>query len=179
MLDNGGLLTEFMSGTESLPAYFVRRNRIVAGAADATVVIESAEKGGSLITASIAHSYSRDCFAYPGRVTDENSKGCNDLISRNRAALITSAEDFVAAMNWSPANNGKKNIPEQMQLFAELSPEEETIMQHLMKEPDGIQINRLVVETNIPINRLTPLLFELEMKEMVKALAGGRYKAIN
>ena len=179
MLDNGGLLTEFMSGTESLPAYFVRRNRIVAGASDATVVIESAEKGGSLITASIAHSYSRDCFAYPGRVTDENSKGCNDLISRNRAALITSAEDFVAAMNWQPANNGKKNIPEQMQLFTELSPEEETIMQHLMKEPDGIQINRLVVETNIPINRLTPLLFELEMKEQVKALAGGRYKAIN
>lgn len=179
MLDNGGLLTEFMSETESLPAYFVRRNRIVAGAADATVVIESAEKGGSLITASIAHSYSRDCFAYPGRVTDENSKGCNDLISRNRAALITSAEDFVAAMNWKPTRSRKKNIPEQMQLFTELSPEEETIMQQLIKEPDGIQINRLVVETNIPINRLTPLLFELEMKEMVKALAGGRYKAIN
>lgn len=175
MLENGGLLTEFMSGTESLPAYFVRRNRIVAGMADATVVVESASSGGSLITASIAHSYSRDCFAFPGRVTDENSKGCNALICSNRAALITCASDFVEAMNWSVSKQPEK--PRQMELFTNLTPEEETIMQQLARFPDGVQINRLVVETNIPINRLMPLLFELEMKDVVKTLAGGRYKA--
>ena len=178
MLENGGLLTEFMSGTESLPAYFVRRNRIVAGMSDATVVVESASKGGSLITASIAYSYSRDCFAFPGRVNDENSKGCNELISRNRAALITSATDFVSAMNWRPSRKTPKDNPAQMQLF-NFTPEEEIVMQQLARFPEGVQINRLVVETNIPVNRLMPLLFELEMKEHVKTLAGGRYKANN
>ncbi len=175
MLENGGLLTEFMSGTESLPAYFVRRNRIVAGMSDATVVIESAASGGSLITASIAHSYSRDCFAYPGRVTDENSKGCNALICNNRASLITCASDFITAMNWGLPKQPK--MPQQMQLFTNLTPEEEVVMQQLARFPDGVQINRLVVETNIPVNRLMPLLFELEMKDAVKTLAGGRYKA--
>ena len=174
MLENGGLLTEFMSGTESLPAYFVRRNRIVAGISDATVVVESASSGGSLITASIAHSYSRDCFAYPGRVTDENSKGCNALICSNRAALITCAADFVSAMNWAVPK--RTETPRQMQLFTNLTPDEETVLEHLSRFPDGVQINRLVVETNIPINRLMPLLFELEMKDVVKTLAGGRYK---
>lgn len=175
MLENGGLLTEFMSETESLPAYFVRRNRIVAGMADATVVVESAASGGSLITASIAHSYSRDCFAFPGRVTDENSKGCNALISNNRAALITCAADFIAAMNWGTPKQVEK--PRQMQLFSNLTPDEELVMQQLARFPDGVQINRLVVETNISINRLMPLLFELEMKDLIKTLAGGRYKA--
>mgnify|MGYP003305970497 CR=1 FL=1 len=132
MLENGGLLTEFMSGTESLPAYFVRRNRIVAGMADATVVVESASSGGSLITASIAHSYSRDCFAFPGRVTDENSKGCNALICSNRAALITCAADFVEAMNWSVSKQVEK--PRQMELFTNLTPEEEIVMQQLARE---------------------------------------------
>lgn len=175
MLDNGGLLTEFMSETDSLPPYFVRRNRIVAGMSDATVVIESASSGGSLITASIAHSYSRECFAYPGRVTDENSKGCNALICNNRAALITCAADFITAMNWGVAKKDEK--PRQMQLFTNLTPDEELVMQHLGRYPDGVQINKLVVETNIPINRLMPLLFELEMKDVVQTLAGGRYKA--
>ena len=175
MLENGGLLTEFMSGTESLPAYFVRRNRIVAGMSDATVVIESASSGGSLITASIAYSYSRDCFAFPGRVTDENSKGCNTLICKNRAALITCAADFIDAMNWGVPSQPEK--PRQMQLFSNLTPDEELVMQQLARFPDGVQINRLVVETNVPINRLMPLLFELEMKDLIKTLAGGRYKA--
>ena len=177
MLENGGLLTEFMSETESLPAYFVRRNRIVAGMSDATVVVESASSGGSLITASIAHSYSRDCFAFPGRVTDENSKGCNSLICNNRAALITCAADFITAMNWGAPKQSEK--PRQMQLFTNLSPDEELVMQQLARFPDGVQINRLVVETNIPVNKLMPLLFELEMKDVIKTLAGGRYKAKN
>lgn len=100
MLTQGGLLTEFMSGTNPDRQNFVKRNRIVAGLSDATLVVESGPKGGSLITAEIAESYQRDCFAFPGRVGDTYSTGCNVLIQKNRAALIQSAEDVVKAMNW-------------------------------------------------------------------------------
>ena len=178
MLENGGLLTEFMSGTESLKPFFVQRNRIVAGMADATVVVESASKGGSLITASLASGYSRDCFAFPGRVNDQYSQGCNELVSRNRAALITSAYDFVEAMNWDIAAK-KKSVEElQTELFPELSPEESAVMTALRGDSDGLQVNQMVVQLNIPINRLLPLLFEMEMKGLVKAVAGGRYRVM-
>ena len=176
MLANGGLLTEFMSGTNSLPAYFVQRNRIVAGLSDATIVVESAASGGSLITASLAQSYSRDCFAFPGRVNDKYSIGCNELIARNRAALITSAYDFMEAMNWSGKKH-KESIQEQ-ELFPELSPEEKTIMELLKSSTDGFQVNQLVVKLNIPINRLMPLLFRLEMKNLIRSVAGGCYRAV-
>ena len=177
MLANGGLLTEFMSGTEPFPGNFVRRNRIVAGLSDATVVVESAAKGGSLITASIANSYSRDCFAYPGRVIDSASAGCNKLIASNRAALITSAEDFAEAMNWADAKKKSGVNSLQMELFSNLTPEEEIVMQYLAKYPDGVQINRMVVDTDIPISNLMTILFELEMKELVRPVVGGVYCA--
>jgi DNA processing protein len=155
----------------------VQRNRIVAGIADATVVVESASKGGSLITASIAQSYSRDCFAFPGRVTDQYSCGCNELVSRNRAALITSACDFVEAMNWECA--AKKGVADlQAELFPELSPEESAIVALLRASSDGLQVNQMVVQLNIPINKLLPLLFEMEMKGLVKAVAGGCYRVM-
>ncbi len=178
MLQNGGLLTEFMSETNSLPAYFVQRNRIVAGIADATVVVESASSGGSLITASLAQGYARDCFAFPGRVNDQYSCGCNELISRNRAALITSAYDFVEAMNWKPVTS-KKTTPQQMELFPNLSPEEQRLLGCLRNNSDGLQINQLVIELNEPVNRLMSILFELEMNGLVKAVAGGTYRAVN
>lgn len=179
MLRNGGLLTEFMSRTAPLPLNFVRRNRIVAGLSDATVVIESAAKGGSLITASIARSYNRDCFAYPGKTTDSNSAGCNTLIAKNRAALITSAEDFVEAMNWEPKATSRKENPAQLQLFADLSPEEELLVNYITPFSEGVQLNRMTVDTDIPVNRLMTILFELEMKGVVKAVAGGRYMLAN
>ena len=178
MLENGGLLTEFMSGTDSLRPFFVQRNRIVAGMADATVVVESASKGGSLITASLAMGYDRDCFAFPGRVNDQYSQGCNELVSRNRAALITSAYDFVEAMNWE-TNTAKKSAEErQIELFPDLSPEETAVMTALRENSDGLQVNQMVVQLNIPINKLLPLLFEMEMKGLVKAVAGGCYRAL-
>ena len=178
MLENGGLLTEFMSGTESLKPFFVQRNRIVAGMADATVVVESASKGGSLITASLAGSYARDCFAFPGRVNDQYSQGCNELVSRNKAALITSAYDFVEAMNWGDATKKKSATDLQTELFPELSPEESAVMTALREDGDGLQVNQMVVRLNIPINKLLPLLFEMEMKGLVKAVAGGCYRAV-
>ena len=176
MLENGGLLTEFMSGTEPFPSNFLQRNRIVAGMADATVVVESASKGGSLITASLALGYDRDCFAFPGRVNDQYSQGCNELVSRNRAALITSAYDFIEAMNWEAAAAKKSAEELQTELFPDLSPDETTVMTALRENSDGLQVNQMVVQLNIPINRLLPLLFEMEMKGLVKAVAGGCYR---
>ena len=178
MLDNGGLLTEFMSGMEPFPSNFLQRNRIVAGMADATVVVESASKGGSLITASLALGYDRDCFAFPGRVNDQYSQGCNELVSRNRAALITSAYDFVEAMNWDVAVTKKSAEELQIELFPDLSPDETAVMTALRENSDGLQVNQMVVQLNIPINRLLPLLFEMEMKGLVKAVAGGCYRVM-
>ena len=178
MLENGGLLTEFMSGTEPFPSNFLQRNRIVAGMADATVVVESASKGGSLITASLAMGYDRDCFAFPGRVNDQYSQGCNELVSRNRAALITSAYDFVEAMNWETTTAKKSAEELQTELFPNLSPEETAVMIALRENSDGLQVNQMVVQLNIPINKLLPLLFEMEMKGLVKAVAGGCYRAV-
>lgn len=177
MLECGGLLTEFMSGTNSLPHFFVQRNRVVAGISDATVVVESASKGGSLITASLAYSYSRDCFAFPGRVNDQYSCGCNELVSRNKAALITSAYDFVEAMNWDVAARRKSAAELQTELFPELTADESAVMDALRSDSDGLQVNQMVVRLNLPVNKLLPLLFEMEMKGYVKAVAGGRYRA--
>ena len=177
MMDNGGLLTEFMSGTNPDRQNFVRRNRIVAGMSDATIVIESAAKGGALITAELAECYHRDCFAFPGRTTDIYSAGCNELIKSNRASLILSAEDFVNAMGWN-STNSKSAKTVQRELFPNLNDEEKDIVDLLQRYPDGIQMNMLVIEANIPINRMSSLLFELEMKGVVRALAGGMYRLL-
>ena len=176
MIDHGGLLTEYPSGTNPDPQNFVQRNRIVAGMSDATIVVESADKGGALITASIANSYNRDCFAFPGRVTDAYSIGCNRLISTNRAQLIRNAEDLLNAMSWNVEH--KACMPVQRELFPDLSDNEMKICQLLQQHEDGMQINTLVVETDIPINKITGILFELEMKGVVRALAGSLYKLV-
>ncbi len=174
MLGQGGLLTEHMTQTNPDKGNFVRRNRIVAGMADATVVVESAAKGGALITARLAQDYNRDVFAFPGRVGDQYSEGCNRLIRFNGAALITSALDFVEAMNWEKI---KKEMPVQRELFPELTPQEEIICR-LLQGNDGKQINQIVVEANIPVGTVSSLLFELELKGVVKPLVGGRYRLL-
>ena len=179
MLSHGGLLTEFMSQTNADKQNFVRRNRIVAGMSDACIVVESAAKGGGLITAEIAQSYDRAVFAFPGAVGMTYSEGCNHLIRDNGAGLITSAEDFVKAMGWqieslrqqARAGGIERN------LFPDLSPEENSIVQQLQQTND-LQLNILSVKTGIPIGQLTALLFQLEMKGVVKPLAGGMYHLI-
>ena len=177
MLESGGLLTEFMSGTNPDRHNFVSRNRIVAGMCDATIVIESAEKGGSLITAELAESYHRDCFAFPGRVNDEYSKGCNLLIRENRASLLLSAEDFVKAMGWDMSVIFSEKVNIQRSLFLELSDEEQKIVTILEKR-GNLQINSLVVEADIPVHKINAILFELEMKGVVRVLAGGMYQLL-
>lgn len=177
MLDKGGLLTEFLPGTNPDRHNFVSRNRIVAGMCDATIVVESAEKGGSLITAELAGSYHRDCFAFPGRATDEFSKGCNQLIRDNKASLLLSAEDFVKAMDWNTSSSTGKPTVVQRNLFPDLSEEEQRVVE-LLTQRGNLQVNTLVVETDIPIHKMTALLFELEMKGMIRLLAGGMYQLL-
>ena len=172
MLSNGGLLTEFLTDTEPEAYNFVSRNRIVAGMTDATIVVESAIKGGSLVTASLANTYNRDCFAVPGRINDEKSKGCNYLIRDSKASLITNAEDFINAMGWQTPSAKPDAI--QRNLFVDLT-EEEALVVNLLQQRGDLHVNTLTVETNMPIHQLTSLLFGLEMKGVVKALVGGVY----
>ena len=174
MLNHGGLLTEFMSQTNADKPNFVRRNRIVAGMSDACIVIESKSKGGGLITAEIAQSYDRAVFAFPGAVGMPYSEGCNNLIRDNGAGLITCAEDFVKAMGWEDEALRRQARAEGIErsLFVELSPEASTIVE-LLKQTNDLQLNILSVKTGIPIGQLTALLFQLEMKGVVKPLAGG------
>lgn len=173
----GGLLTEYMSGTQPERQNFVQRNRIVAGMADAVVVIESAAKGGALITAEMAMGYGRDCMAFPGRVADEYSRGCNNLIRSNGAALITSAEDFMYAMNWPLATDAAP-APTQRELFVELDEDERKIMKILRAADDSVHINTLVIDTDIPYSRLSTILFNLELKNLLRPLPGALYRAL-
>ena len=176
MLEHGGLLTEFMSQTNADKQNFVRRNRIVAGMSDACIVVESAAKGGGLITAGIAQSYDRAVFAFPGAIGMTYSDGCNNLIRDNGAGLITCAEDFVKAMGWQDEALRQQAHVEGIErnLFVDLSPEEGSIV-NLLQQTNDLQLNILSVKTGIPIGQLTALLFQLEMKGVVKPLAGGMY----
>ncbi len=179
MIRQGGLLTEFLTLTNADKINFVRRNRIVAGMSDACILIESAAKGGGLITTDISQAYNRDVFAFPGKVGDRYSEGCNNLIRSNGATLLTSAEEFVKDMGWSDDAKlmaaKRKGIERSM--FPVLSAEEQAIVDVLDKTND-LQINILSVKSNIGIGQLTALLFSLEMKGMIKTLAGGMYHLI-
>ena len=176
MVRHGGLLTEFMTQTNADKPNFVRRNRIVAGMADAVVLVESAAKGGGLITAEIAQSYDRNVFAFPGNVNAPFSQGCNNLIRDNGAALISNADDFVHAMGWQDEAIRRQANADGIErdLFPDLSPEEQKIVS-LLQQTNDLQLNILSVKSSIPIGQLTALLFQMEMKGVVKPLAGGMY----
>ena len=176
MLTQGGLLTEFLTNTNADKLNFVRRNRIVAGISDACVLVESAAHGGGLITAAIARDYNRDVFAFPGPVGAPYSEGCNNLIRDHKAQLVSSAADFVHALGWE-TDLKRMQVTRQgieRQLFPQLSNEEQAVVQALEKQNDQA-INQLSLTANIPISRLTVLLFQLEMKGILKLLAGGCY----
>ena len=176
MARQGGLLTEYFTHTRPVKANFVQRNRIVAGISDACIVVESAAKGGALITATIAQDYNRDVFAFPGRVGDPYSEGCNRLIRDCRAALITSAEDLVNAMHWEgdAALSQARREGIERPLFPDLT-EKEALVVGLLREDNDQQLSLLSVKTNIPIGELSALLFQLEMRGIVQTLAGGKY----
>ena len=180
MVNHGGLLTEFMTCTNADKGNFVRRNRIVAGMSDACILVESAAHGGGIITAGISFDYGREVFALPGRVGDHFSEGCNNAIRENKAMLLTSAEDFVKTMGWEDdalrIEAQKKGI--ERQLFPDLSPEQQRIVDVLTKSND-LQLNQLSVKTGIPIGDITSILFQMEMMGVVKPMAGGNYHLLN
>jgi DNA processing protein len=173
MQENGGLLTDFWSGTNPDRNNFVKRNRIVAGLSQATIVIESAEKGGSLITADLANSYNRDVFALPGRTTDLYSKGCNNLIKINKASLLQSAKDLAYLLNWEEV----KVKPIQKQLFVVLDDNETIIYNYLLKE--GKQtLDIIALHNNLPIFKVSSLLLNMELKGVIRPLHGKMFEAI-
>lgn len=175
MFKNGGLITEFWSGTKPDKENFVKRNRIVAGLSQATIVIESAEKGGSLITADLANSYNRDVFAVPGRITDAYSRGCNQLIKINKAATLTSAKDVAYILGWEKDDENKKAI--QQQLFIELNDTEKQVYNYLLKEGKQ-QLDVIALHCNLPIFKIATLLLTLELKGVIKPLPGKIFEAV-
>lgn len=173
--ENGGFLTDFWHNDILVRENFLKRNRIVAGISEATIIIESADKGGSLVTADIANSYNRDVFAVPGRTTDTFSRGCNDLIKRNKAAILTSSADLVEMLNWNLTVDKPKVI--QKQLFIELDDSEQKIYDHLLKN-GKVTLDNIAIYNEIPIYKTTTILFNLEMKGVVKPLPGKLFEAV-
>jgi len=177
MIQNGALLTEYLSLTNPDRQNFVQRNRIIAGLCDAIVVVESAARGGALITAEGANEYNRDVFAFPGRVTDEWSAGCNALIKNNKASLIESADDILRFMNWEKqATQATLNV--QTSLFLDLSDEEQEIAAKLRQNTEGMQLNELSIQLEKPISKISSMLLEMEFKGILKCLPGNVYKII-
>jgi DNA processing protein len=174
-LDKGGILTEYACGTEPERFNFVARNRIVAGLADALVVVESKKKGGSLITAEMAIDYGRDVFAMPGRLDDVCSAGCNDLIKRNKAQLIEAADDLIAAMQWEEV---KREVVQttMVEMLANLSPTQERLVALLREAEDGLHINQIVMETQLSYGTVSAELVMLELEDIVKSMPGGMWR---
>ena len=171
MLSAGGLLTEFMSHTPIDRLNFLQRNRIVAGLADAAIIVESPARGGSLNTARLAGDYNREVFTFPGRPTDMTSEGCNLLIRRNAATLITSVNDLLTDLGWSTR---EEQADGQTTLFPDLTAEEQAIVDALQKQNDEMTLTDLANALQMPTYQVMSILINLEMKEVVKLLAGSR-----
>lgn len=172
---NGGFFTEFWSTSNPDRENFLKRNRIIAGMAEATVVVESAEKGGSLVTADIAHSYSRDVFAVPGRADDKFSLGCNNLIKQQKAHMLTSAADLVYLLGWDVQE--KKAQPVQKQLFVELNDMEKSIYGYLQKQGKQL-LDSIALDCKLPVFKVSSTLLNMEMKGIVRPLPGKLFEAI-
>jgi DNA processing protein len=175
MMSNGGLVTEFPTKTIPEKPMFVRRNRIIAGLSDATLVVESGEKGGALITAEYANSYNRDVLAVPGKNTDHYSRGCNNLIKKSKAHLVETAEDIEYILNWTRKDQQSKAI--QKELFATFTDEEQKLIDLLKQQPE-IYIDEICFNSGMPVNKVSSLLLNLELNGAVKSMPGKRYQVV-
>ena len=174
-LAKGGIVTEYTCGTEPERFNFVARNRIVAGLADALVVVESKKKGGSLITADMAVDYGREVFAMPGRVDDECSAGCNDLIKRNKAQMIENAEDLIKSMQWEYEEK-RSTQTTMVQLLCDLSESQQRLYDLLQEAEEGLHVNQLVLETQMGYNIVVAELVMMELQDIVKSMPGGMWR---
>lgn len=169
--NQGMLLTDYRSSTPVHKGNFLARNRIVAGLSDALVVVESASKGGALVTARLASGYNRDVFALPGRISDRYSAGCNSLIANHMAALVTSASDFCSQMRW-PVAGTDDDVPS---LFPELTPEEESVIAVLTARGEAT-LPELSSRIDMPVARLMSMLIDMEFRALIISIPGGRYR---
>ncbi|MBG0859561.1 MAG: DNA-protecting protein DprA [Bacteroidales bacterium] len=174
MIRNGGLLTDFISDALPERNNFLKRNRIIAGLSDATLIVESGIKGGALITADIANSYNRDVFAVPGRPEDQWSAGCNSLIKSNKAALIDSSDDIEYFLNWKP---GKSKQPVQKSLFSELDETEKPVFELLTRESE-MTIDAICRSLGLPVCKLSAILLQMEFKGLIKCYPGNVYRIV-
>ncbi|HRF79730.1 MAG TPA: DNA-processing protein DprA [Flavobacteriales bacterium] len=172
MVEQGALVSELTSGSPFAPGNFPARNRVIAGLSDCTIVVESGPKGGSLITADIASSYDREVFAFPGRPTDPRSEGCNKLIQQNKAALVNNAQDVITLMEWLPK---KKKVPVQAALFADLLPDEQTLVD-IIKAQGSAHIDDLCVRSKWAQGKVAGLLLNMEFNGVVRSLPGKVYR---
>ena len=175
MISKGALITEFMRNTNPDKQNFIRRNRIIAGISDATIVIESAKKGGALITANIANSYNRDVFAVPGRINDNASSGCNNLIKTNQAHLLESIEDFAYIMGWE-SKSSQNNV--QPSIFSHPETDEEKAVMEVLLVEREMNLNLLALKCEMPVGKVSATLLDLEFKNLVKSCPGGIYKLV-
>ena len=173
--NNGGFFTDFWSSDPFDRNNFLKRNRIIAGISEATIVIESAEKGGSLVTADIANSYNRDVFAVPGRTTDTQSVGCNNLIKQQKAHLLSTPLDIPYMLNWQLEDNQKPAV--QKQLFVELDDNEKVIYNYL-KENDKQLLDVIALQCNIPTYKLAGTLLTMELKGVIRPLPGKLFEVV-
>ncbi len=173
MVNQGGLLTEYSFGVKPERLNFPARNRLIAGLADAVVVVEASEKGGALITADLANGYNKDVFAVPGNVDQLYSQGCNNLIKSNRAHLLTNVDDLKQMMNWDET---KEIIKKDMQLPSSLCSEEGTILALLNQNVNEMHIDEISLKSQIPIHKLSSFLLKLELEGLIKLMPGKKYK---
>ena len=174
MIEQGGILSEFKSDTNPDKQNFPKRNRIVAGMCDAVLVIESGLKGGSLITAELGNSYNKDVFAFPGRVGDSRSEGCNYLIKNNKAAMVTSAKDILENLGWI---SQKKEVKRQRELFIDFTNEERIIID-ILKNTEEMHIDQLYQKSKLSSSAIASALLTLEMQGVVATLPGKMYKQV-
>ena len=170
---NGGMVSDFLSYSVIDRKNFLRRNRIIAGLADAVIVVESAKKGGALLTAELAVSYNRDLFAFPGRVGEPYTEGCHFLIKSNRAGLIENISDLEYSMNWQPGSDPMNVV--QPRLFNDLTEDEQKVVDLLQSEGESA-IDLICHRTGLPMNRVSPLLLSLEFSGIVKCLPGKVFR---
>ncbi len=174
MLSNGGLLTEYKVATNPDPHHFPSRNRIIAAMSDAVVVVEAAKKGGALITAEIANSYNKDVFCFPGNIDHKYSEGCNFLIKRNKAHLITGASDINYIMRWdeNPSSKQVRRVPNKK----DFNQEEWAVISLLLEHPEGLMIDEMAWRAQFQVSELAALLLNLEFKGHLRTLPGKKYK---
>lgn len=177
MIRNGGVLTEFISKTNPDRENFPSRNRIVAGMTDATIIVESATKGGALITADIANSYNRDVFAVPGNIGNKFSEGCNEFIRTNRAMLVESADQVAEMLNWTDDEANKKKENKQLKFFHDLKPEEKVLVD-LLRQNGKLDIDNMTIHSEMPMSKVSSTLLNLEFAGVLRSLPGKVYELV-